>query len=847
MALQKQSKNITNENGIFQTLFDNFKFSGIEKYFFISAVFLTFLIFTTFNTTAFLAPKSFFIRFCMILFSMYFVYKYGACLKKCDANFPLFCAGLALAASTLVSHNMHISLFRISEYFAYFIIFLGVINVFRKNEIRNIVWYLIGVSLIVIVYAWFQYFNIDFAFWEKPNGRMDMFSTIGNVNWYGAFLAGIMPLLIFGAFYNSENRKVFYFFCAVLLMSGSSLITTYSRAAFISCFTALIIGLFILLIIEKGRFAADVLKKAAIGGIILAVIIALYSNYSYFTANRYETGFWDRLKAGFSLQEHNVSQRLFVWRVTYEMFKTSPLFGVGPGLFKVEYLNHQKKYLDSLNNDPYYDNIAGNAKEAHNEYVQLAAETGIIGLICFLYFFGSVIYGGLKHIFYGCENRDEKYLLTALITSLLALMINALADFPLHVPCNAAFIFLLAGMIAAITLKTSDTFDLLVADKKNKKSDEYAENVFEFINEPGKFSSFMFAYYAICIVFIVFLIIMPFFADVYTVYGQSALKAYNFKAAVPYLEQAIKLNPAQGDAIYLLGTALTAIATSDGAGISDPKMLERGQQLLKNSTNYAADKGMYNNLGFIGLRKFNMLSSKTENALEKNITAGNDGGLKSGSDLKINEKKAALKEAIAYFEKAIGCEPMSSESLNNIGIAYMHSSFIDEREKNIETAKKYFEKSIKYNENFIIAYNNMGDLYSQTKEYDKALENYKKVIDSSVEVVINENRKKNIFNFNYASCVKEKARAFYQIGEIMMITGKYPQALNFYNAAYDHQKMPQVVLKIGLTYMKMGNISEGRRILEELKASMPPNSEIYKKASEYQQVKNSDNNGYFGY
>ena len=219
-------------------------------------------------------------------------------------------------------------------------------------------------------------------------------------------------------------------------------------------------------------------------------------------------------------------------------------------------------------------------------------------------------------------------------------------------------------------------------------------------------------------------------------------------------------------------------------------MLERGRDFLIKSKNYTTDKGIYNNLGFIAIR---------------------------------NQK---YDEAVTHFENALGCDPKSADSLNNLGIVYFHKKIYD-------TAEYFYKKTLKMNPYFLTAVNNLGDLYSKTNNLEKAIEYYSITVESSVETVIIENQRRNIFNFTPASCFNEKARAYYQIAEIHNGRGALEKALDFYMLSYQNlTTLPQIPLKIALINFKLGRKEEGAKYAGRVLETTPPNSDYRRQAVE---------------
>ncbi len=166
--------------------------------------------------------------------------------------------------------------------------------------------------------------------------------------------------------------------CMVLVLPA-----TQSRAAWLAVFSSSLVLLELKYgIIKKIYLKLNILKKSIIGICVLIVIsISLLGIY--------------HLKKGSS------DGRLFIWKVSTEIIKDYPVFGVGFDRFKAHYMNYQANYFvehgeteDAL--------VADNSYYAFNELIQFISENGIIALvflIAILYFiFGMTLIKEDKHI-----------------------------------------------------------------------------------------------------------------------------------------------------------------------------------------------------------------------------------------------------------------------------------------------------------------------------------------------------------------------------------------------------------------------------------------------------------------
>ncbi len=91
---------------------------------------------------------------------------------------------------------------------------------------------------------------------------------------------------------------------------------------------------------------------------------------------------------------------------------------------------------------------------AHNDYLENAAEWGVIPAIAFWALIIFVLARSI-YIFPSIESSIERGILLTCIGSISSLMIHGLADFNLQIPVNATLFFVFVGIAAAFPLNMS--------------------------------------------------------------------------------------------------------------------------------------------------------------------------------------------------------------------------------------------------------------------------------------------------------------------------------------------------------------------------------------------------------
>jgi O-antigen ligase len=127
------------------------------------------------------------------------------------------------------------------------------------------------------------------------------------------------------------------------------------------------------------------------------------------------------------------AERLDVAVATLTMFRDAPVLGVGPGGFRAAFPAY-KPALVRL----FYDH-------AHNDWVQLLAERGLIGAALWAAAVGATMWGALAAL---RRRRDPimRGIAFGSAVGMLALSLHGLADFNLQIPANAAYFQALMGL-----------------------------------------------------------------------------------------------------------------------------------------------------------------------------------------------------------------------------------------------------------------------------------------------------------------------------------------------------------------------------------------------------------------
>jgi O-antigen ligase len=125
------------------------------------------------------------------------------------------------------------------------------------------------------------------------------------------------------------------------------------------------------------------------------------------------------------------------------MWRAHPLLGVGLGNFEIAYPHYQ-----SFPSDLWMDH-------AHDDYVEALAETGLVGALLILW--ALALFLRLAFTDWGHRLRsDGGWIRLGAALGCCGLLVHSFLDFNLHIPANAAWFAVLAGLACSATGRTSN-------------------------------------------------------------------------------------------------------------------------------------------------------------------------------------------------------------------------------------------------------------------------------------------------------------------------------------------------------------------------------------------------------
>jgi len=219
-------------------------------------------------------------------------------------------------------------------------------------------------------------------------------STFGNPNFLSSYLLLFLPLL-FCFFISAKNSLAKFYYFALSLVYAAYLALAMTRSSWAGAVLAFAV---LFAFADFRKFIGGARKKIILFAfIILAVFFAWPQQngaYSSAAAARFAqiplpSSFKNlTLDADPSALNQSYHQRLMMWTCGMRTLKKHPLLGGGWGSFQYEYGMCQG---DLIKEHPALRSFVTQANSAHNELVEVLAQSGFLGFAFYLAFYAALI------------------------------------------------------------------------------------------------------------------------------------------------------------------------------------------------------------------------------------------------------------------------------------------------------------------------------------------------------------------------------------------------------------------------------------------------------------------------
>jgi len=315
-----------------------------------------------------------------------------------------------------------------------------------NNQIHRLITAILFTSLILGVYGLLQYFHILELTPRVTPLRVS--STYYNSNHFAGYLAMVTPIPVALFLFSPLSLKTpLYAALSILLIINLALSYSWGSVAF----GIAVIFLIIMRIRQSKRKA-----------LATAIAIAILASFAFLgalvmlgpTPQLPQSTLGERYTRMAQIANPSLFGRLFMYKNEIPLILDHPLLGTGPGTFIYAFTQYRPLGLNLLWN------------YAHNDYLQIASEVGLLGLTFFLIFVIISLAKGFNYIRNTLTSRPNdpttqrrndalthpRIITLGCWTGILSALLHSILDGNLSVvPANALHFYVLLGLLMVST------------------------------------------------------------------------------------------------------------------------------------------------------------------------------------------------------------------------------------------------------------------------------------------------------------------------------------------------------------------------------------------------------------
>ena len=341
---------------------------------------------------------------------------------------------------TLNRNDTLLAFFRFGAYAAFYVLLIQLFSkgAYLKRVVSIVTVFAASLSIIAIL----QHFTADGKmFWFRDINAGTPFGPYVNRNHYAGFMEMVIPIVVALFLFlrptiisDSFKEKIVMFFdhpnMPKYMLFG---------------FGALVMTVSVFVCLSRGGIVALMLALALLGCLLTiyrsktkgALILTLLCMLTMISVGWFG---WDPIFERFN-QIRNYSgditeNRLTVWNDSKGIINEFPLVGTGFGTFQNSY-----RIYRTLPGPTFYTH-------AHNDYLELTTDGGILGVSLMAWFLGSVFFRSLGAL----KKRREPYMIyigCGAFAGISAILFHSVTDFNFHIGANGLYFFFLSALFVS--------------------------------------------------------------------------------------------------------------------------------------------------------------------------------------------------------------------------------------------------------------------------------------------------------------------------------------------------------------------------------------------------------------
>lgn len=334
------------------------------------------------------------------------------------------------------------------HFFALFVFFAALLAfIDSAKRLKTIVWL---ITIFGFIYAFYAILQAVLSP-EKIYGLYDVttkasFGSFVNRHNFAAYIEMTIAIPLGMMFVGAVEKDRRLLFITAIGLMGVALILSGSRGGLAALLAEVV---FLIILTTKTKNYNQFVLKIGLSGALVAIIVVgaiLVGGESSLTRIS-ETAGSDNVTSG----------RTEIWNVSLQIMKDNLPFGAGLGAYSVAYTP--------------YDTYNGlmRVEQAHNDYLQVLTDAGLVGLIIGAAFLFLLFKTGLKNV--DTKNTFRRGVAIGALAGCFAVLVHSFFDFVLHTTAvSVLFLTLMALVVVSGRQFADDVVNPLIRKKKRSNN-----------------------------------------------------------------------------------------------------------------------------------------------------------------------------------------------------------------------------------------------------------------------------------------------------------------------------------------------------------------------------------------
>ncbi|MEJ2745947.1 MAG: O-antigen ligase family protein, partial [bacterium] len=304
----------------------------------------------------------------------------------------------------------------------------------KYARVTLIVASLTGLSIISVfgIVHYVGYLRLESP-WGAGLGRRT-YATMLNPNFLADFIISLFPIAFSCFVFAARNRAVRNLLVVVMVLSTLCLLFTVSWGGLLGWFVSLI------LCVSFARTRCRRYAMAARTAVILAILLGMAATFLYVNRNTVASDY------------SGMKYRMLYWRASIAMIRERPIVGFGLNSFQP----YIPKYLTAIIASDFKDGFPDDGKTvavydglfAHDEYLAIWMELGIVGLFLFIWLLYRFFSQAVKNVSLN-NGATGVAVMVGAMGGMAAMLAQSIVSYPFRVPASTMSTALLLAFVGA--------------------------------------------------------------------------------------------------------------------------------------------------------------------------------------------------------------------------------------------------------------------------------------------------------------------------------------------------------------------------------------------------------------